>query len=125
MAASGEFSWPPLGRSRWPLTLLETFVVAQLRAQAEVSEKRPTIYHLRELNGRHEIDVLMELGGRDVIAVEIKADSAPGPDASRHLRWLQERLSDRFLCGIVFHTGSSRFDMDRKIFALPICALWG
>ena len=37
--------------------LLETFVVAQLRAQATVSEHRCALYHLRQHHGRHEINV--------------------------------------------------------------------
>ncbi len=41
--------------------LLETFVVAQLRVQAVVSEHRCRLYHLRQHHGRHEVDVVVEL----------------------------------------------------------------
>ena len=55
--------------------LLETFVVAQLRAEIPVAEVRARLFHLRDHQGRHEIDVVAELGARQVIGIEIKADS--------------------------------------------------
>ncbi len=36
-----------------------------------------------------------EFGGRSVVAVEIKAYSAPTPHAARHLVWLRDQLGDR------------------------------
>src|SRR5205085_2431872 len=57
--------------------------------------------------------------------IEIKADSAPGPDAARHLRWLRDAIGNRFALGLVLHTGPRSFRLDESIAALPICALWG
>ena len=54
-----------------------------------------------------------------------KADSAPGPDAARHLRWLRDAIGNRFALGLVLHTGPRSFRLDESIAALPICALWG
>ena len=42
--------------------LLETFVAAQLRPELAVSPSRPRLHHLREKNGRHEIDLLPSWG---------------------------------------------------------------
>lgn len=105
--------------------LLDTFVAAQLRAERAASEARPRLYHLREEHGRHEIDILAELGGRNILAFEVKADAAPDRDAARHLTWLRDRLGERFLHGIVFHTGPAPFELSERITAVPICALWG
>jgi len=33
-------------------------------------------------------------------------------------------LGDRFVRGIVFHTGALPFDLDDRIWALPIAAMW-
>ena len=104
--------------------LLDTFVLSQLRAELTVSESRPRLYHLREEHGRHEIDILAELAGQAVIAFEVKATSAPRSDAARHLVWLRDRLGERFTRGVVFHTGPTAFDLDDRITALPIHALW-
>ncbi len=105
--------------------LLDTFVAAQLRAECAGSDTRPRLYHLREEHGRREVDVLAEIGGRDLLAFEVKADAAPGRDAARHLVWLRDRLGERFIGGIVFHSGPRAFKLDEKITAVPICALWG
>lgn len=105
--------------------LLDTFVAAQLRAEAEVSERRPQLFHLRDPGGRHEVDLLADLGARGVVAMEVKASAAPTASMAKHLRWLRDRLGDQFLCGIVFHTGPASFELDEGVVALPISAIWG
>jgi predicted AAA+ superfamily ATPase len=104
--------------------LLETFVAAQLRAESTVTASRPRMYHLRERQGRHEIDLVAEQAGGRVVAIEIKASAAPTTDDARHLSWLRERLGDRFAAGVVFHTGPRVFRLGERILAVPICALW-
>jgi len=105
--------------------LLDTFVAAQLRAELPVCATRPRAYHLRQEQGRHEIDLLAELAGHRVIAFEVKADAAPGNDAAKHLRWLRDELGARFIAGVVLHTGPRIYDLDDRIRAVPICTLWG
>ncbi|MEW6058920.1 MAG: DUF4143 domain-containing protein [Actinomycetota bacterium] len=104
--------------------LLETFVMSQLRSELAVCRTRPRLYHLRDEHGRHEIDIVAELGGGDVLAFEIKADAAPTRHAARHLEWLRERIGARFLRGVVFHTGPGLYELDERVIAVPICALW-
>jgi uncharacterized protein len=103
---------------------LETFVVGQLRPEAEISRSRPRLHHLRTEGGRQEVDILAELGGKRVIGIEIKASAAPTRRDARHLVWLRDRLGDRFLAGVVFHTGPDAFQLARGIQAVPIAALW-
>ena len=105
--------------------LLDTFVMAQLRAECPVSELSPRLYHLRDANGRHEIDILAEVADGRVIAFEVKADAAPGPETARHLQWLKDSLGSTFAAGVVLHTGPRAFPLGDRILALPICALWG
>jgi hypothetical protein len=31
----------------------------------------------------------------------------------------------RFVRGVVFHTGPMPFELDDRIWAVPVCALWG
>lgn len=105
--------------------LLDSFVMAQLRAECTVSELSPRLFHVRDANGRHEVDILVELGDGRVIGIEIKADAAWGPDAARHLHWLRDAIGDRFALGLVLHTGPRSFRLAESITAMPICALWG
>lgn len=80
---------------------------------------------LPQRTGRHEVDLLAETADGRVAAFDIKAHSSPGPDAARHLRWLRDRLGERFAIGVVLHTGPLPFPIDNRIIAVPICAIWG
>lgn len=104
--------------------VLDTFVAAQIRSELAIAESRPRLYHLRQEQGRHEIDLLVELGAGRVIAIEVKADAAPGADAAKHLVWLRDELGDRFVAGVVLHTGPRVYALGEKIVAAPICTLW-
>lgn len=89
-----------------------------------VAESRPRLYHLRTEQGRQEIDLLAEVGAGSVIGIEVKASSAPDAAAARHLSWLRDQLGERFLAGVVLHTGPRSFPLDERITAAPISALW-
>lgn len=104
--------------------VLDTFVTAQLRAELAVSDTRPRLYHLREEQGRHEVDLLAELAAGRVVAVEVKADAAPGRGAAKHLAWLRDQLGDRFVAGVLLHTGPRAFPLEERIVAAPISTLW-
>lgn len=104
--------------------ILDTFVMAQIRSEIAVAETRPRLYHLRDHHGRHEIDVLAELAGGDVVAIEVKAGIAVGHEDVRHLRWLASRLEDRFRGGVVLYTGRRTYELGERTFAAPISTLW-
>jgi predicted AAA+ superfamily ATPase len=104
--------------------MIDTLVAAQLRAECEVSELSPRMFHLRDGNGTHEVDILIELADGRLIGIEVKADAAPDQGSAAHLRWLRDAVGSRFLLGLVLHTGPRAFRFDHSILALPICALW-
>lgn len=104
--------------------LLDTFVVAQLRAECVASDLSPRLFHVRDANGRHEIDILIEFADGRVIGIEVKADSAPRAQAARHLHWLRDAIGSRFVLGVVLHTGPRPFQLAESVAALPVCALW-
>ena len=104
--------------------LLETFVVAQLRAQTIASEHRCRLYHLRQQHGRHEVDVIAELDARHIIGIEIKATAAPSTDDARHLAWMRDHTGQQFLAGVVLHTGPASFPLGDRLWAHPISSLW-
>lgn len=104
--------------------ILESFVAAHLRAEAVVADARPRLYHLRTEQGRHEIDILAEVGAGRVVAFEVKASAAPDASAAAHLAWLRDQLGDRFLAGIVLHTGRRRYPLGERLSAVPISTFW-
>lgn len=104
--------------------LIETFVLAQIRPELELDGYKPRLYHLREKNARHEIDLIAELSTGSIVALEIKSSAAPTRSDAKHLEWLRDELGERFLAGAVLHTGPRPLRLSGRIFALPICALW-
>ncbi|OGO57183.1 MAG: ATP-binding protein [Chloroflexi bacterium RBG_16_72_14] len=105
--------------------LLDTFVVAQLRAELAVTAARPRLYHVRQQQGRLEVDLLAELAGGRLVAIEVKADAAPSADAARHLATLRDRYPETFTAGVVLHTGPRTYRLGDRIVAAPISSLWG
>ena len=103
---------------------LETFVAAELRAQASVARTRHRLFHLRQQQGRHEVDIVAEGVGGKVVGIEVKASAAPGRHEARHLEWLRKSLGERFLGGVVLHTGPATYVLSEQIQAAPISCLW-
>jgi hypothetical protein len=105
--------------------VLDTFVASQLRAELPIASKRPRLFHVRSQQGRNEIDLLAELAAGRVVGMEVKASASPTAKDARHLEWLKDQLGDRFIRGVVLHSGPRPFELADSITAVPICALWG
>ena len=104
--------------------MLDSFITAQLRVEAEASG-RVRLYHLRTENGDHEIDLVAERGP-SLFAFEYKAGRSPARADARHLLWFRDHVAgDRFRGGVLFHTGPHRYEIDRDIEAVPVAGLWG
>jgi predicted AAA+ superfamily ATPase len=104
--------------------VIDTFVASQLRGEVEVSVTRPRLYHVRDTDGRHEVDIVAELAGERVLAFEVKASSSVTAHDARHLAWMRDELGDRFIFGAVLHTGPRSFQLGDRIKALPISTIW-
>jgi len=110
MVLPGAAGWYPSGR--------------EIRPELAIAATRPRLFHLRTQQGRHEIDLLAELAGRQVLGIEVKAQAAPDGGSARHLSWLRDRLGERFSAGVVLHTGQRTYGLGERIVAAPICTLW-
>lgn len=55
-------------------------MLAQIRPELELTSPSPRLHHLRDKEGRHEIDLMAELAAGDIVAIEIKATAAPTRD---------------------------------------------
>lgn len=104
--------------------LVETFVLSELMKLQTASTTPVTIWQWREREGR-EIDFILEGPGGSVIGIEVKGSASPGADSAQHLRWLRDRLGDRFAAGVVLHLGSRSSSFGERIHAVPVSALWG
>lgn len=104
--------------------VMETFVAAQLAAELPFTQSRPRLYHLRDANGRREVDLLLEYPGGGIAAIEVKASSTATNAEAKHMRWLRDELGDRFVAGVVLYTGSLTREIDDRVFAAPISTCW-
>lgn len=82
------------------------------------------MYHLRDANGRREIDLLLEARDGQVIAIEVKASAAPSRTDARHLEWLRSQIGPRFSVGLLVHTGPRVFQIAEGVLAVPAAGLW-
>jgi predicted AAA+ superfamily ATPase len=104
--------------------IVDTFVASQLRAELPLGRRRPRLFHIRDADGRHEVDLVAEFGGQQLVAMEIKADATPRPSAAKHLAWFRDQVGDQFVAGVVFHTGSRVYPLGDRIIAAPMATIW-
>jgi predicted AAA+ superfamily ATPase len=105
--------------------IFDTFGLAQLRPEAALMFPKPQIRHLRTRAGRQEVDLVIELSAGRVVGLEFKAGAAPDARDARHLRWLADEIGTDFASGAVVHSGSQVYELAERVWAIPMCALWG
>jgi predicted AAA+ superfamily ATPase len=104
-------------------SLLESLVVSELLKQQAWSEVDYSLYHFRDKDQR-EVDIVIELFDGRLIGVEVKATQTVLRRHFNGLRFLRDRVGERFVAGIVFHTGKECLSFGDRLDSLPLCALW-
>lgn len=103
--------------------MVETFVAGELVAQAGWSSSVEDVRHWRDTTRKLEVDAVMLHPDGTSIAVEVKAGADIRPDDLKGLRaFLADSRNAR--CGIVFYSGAMVLQLDEKIWAVPLSALW-
>ncbi|MDP3984730.1 MAG: ATP-binding protein [Acidimicrobiia bacterium] len=113
-----------LGRMAVGGSFLESFVVTELIKQAAMIDQPLTLSHFRDRTGT-EVDLVVERSDGSVIAVEVKSAATVNRSDGKGLRFLGDKLGDRLIAGVVFHTGPLTVQLDDRIWATPVSALWG
>ena len=102
--------------------MFETFVVAELISHIETAGERTELFHLKDRDGR-EVDAVLERAGR-VVGIEVKPSGSADRKAARVLIWLRDQLGESLHLGVVLYSGAHPFQLDDRIWALPISSLW-
>jgi uncharacterized protein len=105
--------------------LIETFVLSQLRTEAELADYPVRLYHLRLDTGRREVDLIAETPDGRIVAIEVKSSAAPKPSDAAHLVWLKEKLGNKLHTSIILHTGPRTYRLGSGVLAMPIATIWG
>lgn len=103
--------------------LLENFVLNELRKQATWAQRSPRFYHLRTQSGI-EVDFILEAQNGDCVGIEVKAAATVRADDFKGCQWMQDQLGDKFVAGIVFYPGKEIVPFGKKLWAMPVSAIW-
>jgi len=102
--------------------MFETFAATELLAHIETAPEEVQMFHLRDRDGK-EVDIVLQSRG-SIVGVEVKSSSVVGRDDARGLLWLRDRLGADFAGGVILSSASVPFQIDERIWALPLSALW-
>lgn len=103
--------------------ILENFVVSELKKQLVLMNAGARLYHFRT-SDQKEIDFLVEARDGGLLAVEVKASTVVLPGDFRHIRFLADKLPEKFIRGVVLYRGEKIVRFDANLFAIPLSALW-
>lgn len=104
--------------------MLETFAVQELRRLASGAEESIVFHHLRDRDGT-EVDVVMEVDGRKLVGVEVKAAATVKKSDFKGIRRLRDATGDRFIRGVVLYDGETTLPFGDRCWAIPFHRLWG
>jgi len=104
--------------------LLESFVYNELRRQASWADSNLEFFHFRDKD-QYEVDIVIELDGRGMIAIEVKAAATVTEKDFKGLKKLRSIAGPAWLAGIVFYDGERVLPFGEQMLAVPISALWG
>ncbi len=103
--------------------LFENFVACEIIKQAGWCEADVVLHHFRSASGR-EIDLVIEARDGTVVVLECKLSSTVRERDFGGLRYLRERLGQRFRAGVMVHTGPETLPFGDRLWAVPTPALW-
>lgn len=92
-----KFDSPLIGR------MFEALAVQSV--QTYVQAAFATVSHFRDMNGRHEIDMIIEREDGKVLAVEVKLSATPDPADGKHLKWLKSEIKEQLIDLVVIYAG--------------------
>ncbi|MDR1033630.1 MAG: ATP-binding protein [Bifidobacteriaceae bacterium] len=103
--------------------LYETFAVNEVIRLCQSVDKVRKVTYWRTRDGL-ELDLILELRGGKVIAIEIKsAEKLTNADYTP-MRYYQKLAGDKFLYGIILHSGVGGILHKNNIASLPLDCLW-
>jgi predicted AAA+ superfamily ATPase len=101
--------------------LFESLVTLDVQVYAPNAEAR--VYHLRERDGRHEVDLIVQGARGRLVALEIKLAASPSDRDLRHLLWLKEKLGDSLADMAVITTGKYAYRRQDGVAVIPAALL--
>jgi uncharacterized protein len=101
--------------------LFESLAAMSVRVFAQQSEAK--VSHLRTYGGEHEVDLIVETGGGDIVAIEAKLSATIDDVDVRHLNWLKDKIGDRLLDRVALCTGPRAYRRPDGVAVVPLALL--
>lgn len=103
--------------------LLETFVVSEVMKLVSWSAGNYRLSHFRTRE-QDEVDIIIENGRGQIVAIEVKASSTIRPKDFSGLQKLQQAVGEKFLRGLILHDHDRVTPISEKIQGAPVSLLW-
>ena len=75
------------------------------------------------MDGRREIDLIIEGEDRRVIAIEVKLSDTITDNDVRHLNWLRGEIGERLVERVVVNTGPRAYRRANGVAVIPLALL--
>jgi len=104
-------------------SVLENFVLMELRKQCAWSATRPELFYWRTVSGR-EVDIVLEDRTGKVVGVEVKAAATLGSNDVGGLQALATAVGKNWVRGVVLYAGAETIPFSANLHGIPIRRLW-
>ena len=104
-------------------SVLENFVLMEMRKQSAWSEVQPQFFYWRTASGQ-EVDIVLEDNAGRLVGVEVKASSTLAGGDVRGLQALADTAGKRWVRGVVLYTGTEVIPFASNLHGVPLAALW-
>jgi hypothetical protein len=100
-------------------SVLENFVLMELRKQCAWSATLPELFYWRTVSGR-EVDVVLEDRTGKVVGVEVKAAATLGSNDVSGLQALASAVGKNWVRGVVLYAGAEIIPFSANLHGVPI-----
>lgn len=104
-------------------SLLENFVITELRKQSAWAQTRTRLFHFHTHAGQ-EVDVVLEGDGGQLVGIEVKSSVSVSDSDFKGLRVLAETAASQFVRGIVLYAGQQVVPFGPNLSAVPLASLF-
>lgn len=104
-------------------SILENFVLMELRKQCSWSTTQPEVFYWRTVTGE-EVDIVLEDRSGRLVGIEVKAAATLGSGDVRGLQALAATVGKNWVRGIVLYAGTEVIPFSANLHGVPLARLW-
>lgn len=104
-------------------SILENFVLMELRKQCSWSTTQPEVFYWRTVTGE-EVDIVLEDRSGRLVGIEVKAAATLGSGDVRGLQALAATVGKNWVRGIVLYAGTEIVPFSANLHGVPLTRLW-